>query len=807
MEKIMLKAVIIGLVVVMSLSLIRFNEVFGDNEFDLLICVEYALVSELSGSLYQYALDLEQEGWTLPAQKFLPVNLTIYNTASYFRTSVLIPFWNNFNISGCVLIGDIPYAVWDDELWGSYATDYYYMDLDGNWTDSNEDGVLDNHTNGTGDIQPEIWVSRLTASTVEGNEVDRLKTYFNKTHTYRNASSRASVVQPRALAYIDNELAINMGSVLDPSPIRSFSEINVNDTINCLGKAYTDVTLVASPILNATNTNTLDYWQHLDTKGYECVWIAGHGGLGCHGFAWALWNEEHGYWYWPQGATEGVVRYTYYLGNAPKSFFYIFLSCHSAEFDKSNCVANSAVFGTSTCLTTIGMTTSADGWFSSWFFEAFDLLRQQKCIGEAYKTIYTHIIDSYEATGRNHTYFIALLGDPTIRINSPPYIPSKPSGDESGYAGRTYSYSANTTDFNGDQIWYQFNWGDATNMTVGPYNSGETGSASHQWVYNRVYNVTVRAKDSHDVWGNWSAALQVNITTPPSSGCPFVYAWNGTDYVIDNNLLAWSAWSNGTEVEDYYKLEQSLAPIYEGDPYSLYSLKLSEFQQEHSHLDQIRFMTVDHDSKISVAISPFGEILTYQNPYAPMSAVDEQGQNQIDLIRHIDDSYYEGYDGSYLLLNFGQVAAENAKLVMRADRPPSKQSIHIQVFNSSENWVDMASIIPRTYWATEIIDLTSYLPTVGDFRVRLYFTDNHKLDFVGLDTTTQAQINVEEAQLLLACHSDDGFVTAKLLNDDDIYAELIPEQQIVLVFVATSRSEEQRTYIVYAKGYYFALDN
>lgn len=805
MEKIMLKAVIIGLVVVMYLSLIRFNEVYGDNEFDLLICVEYALVSDLSESLYQYALDLEQEGWTLPAQKFLPVDLTIYNNASYFRTSVVIHWWNNFNISGCVLIGDIPYAVWEGE-YGPYATDYYYMDLDGNWTDSNEDGVLDTHTNGTGDIQPEIWVSRLTASTVEGDEVPLLQTYFNKTHTYRNASSRASVVQPRALAYIDNEPAIEPGNISDPSPIRSFKEKYVNDTINCLGKAYSDVTLVASPILNATNTNAPDYKQHLGTKGYEWVWISGHGGLGCHGFSRYVWNEDKEDWYFPILANEQLVEYTYYLGKASKSFFYIFLSCHAAEFDKSNCVANSAVFGNSTCLTTIGMTTAA-GFLSSWFFEAFDLLRQQKCIGEAYKTVYNHLIDYYEATGRNPTYFMTLLGDPTIRINSPPYIPSKPSGDESGYAGWTYPYSANTTDLNGDQIWYQFNWGDGTNMTVGPYNSSETGSASHQWVYNRVYNVTVRAKDSHDVWSNWSPALQVNITTPPSSGCPFVNTWNGTDYVIDNNLLAWSAWSNGTEVEDYYKLEQSLAPIYKGDLYSLYSLKLSEFQQEHSYLDQIRFMTVDHDSEISVAISPFGEILTYQNPYAPMSAVDEQGQNQIDLIRDIDDSYYEGYDGSYLLLNFGHVATENAKLVMRADRPPSKQSIHIQVLDSAENWIDVASIIPRTYWATEIIDLTSYLPTTGEFKVRLYFTDNHKLDFVGLDTTTQAQINVEEAQLLLAHHSDDGFVTAKLLNDDDVYAELTPEQQITLVFAATTQSEEQRAFIIYAKGYYLTLDN
>jgi len=292
-----------------------------------------------------------------------------------------------------------------------------------------------------------------------------------------------------------------------------------------------------------------------------------------------------------------------------------------------------------------------------------------------------------------------------------------------------------------------------------------------------------------------------------AQGCPFVSTWNGTDFVIDNNLLANSARSGGTEVEDYYKLEQSLVPIGEWNDQSLYPLLISEFQQEHSYLDQTQFIAVDHDADVKVAVSPFGEILTYQNPYAPVSAVDDQGQDHIELIQDIDDAYYEGYNGSYLLLSFGEVTAENAKLVMRADRPPLKESVHIQVLNSTENWVDVASIIPRTYWATEIIDLSGYLPSTGEFKVRLYFTDKHKVDFVGLDTTTQTEIDVEEAVLLLAYHSDDGDVTTKLQADDDVYAELVPEQQITLLFAATTQGGEQRTFIIYVKGYYITIDN
>ena len=294
-------------------------------------------------------------------------------------------------------------------------------------------------------------------------------------------------------------------------------------------------------------------------------------------------------------------------------------------------------------------------------------------------------------------------------------------------------------------------------------------------------------------------------TTHP--GCPFVYIWNGSDFVIDNNLLPNSANSNGTEVEDYYKLEQSLVPLGEWNDQSLYPLLISEFQQEHSYLDQAQLIAVDHDANVNVAVSPFGEILTYQNPDAPISAADDQGYNQMEAIQSIDTSCYEGYNGSYLLLNFGEVTAENAKLVMRADRPPLKESVHIQVLNSTDNWVDVVSIIPRTYWATEIIDLPSYLSSTGEFKVRLYFTDSHKVDFVGLDTTTQAEIDVEQALLLLAYHSEDGLVTSKLRTDNDVYAELVPGQQITLLFAATTQNAEQRTFIIYVKGYYITLDN
>jgi hypothetical protein len=287
-------------------------------------------------------------------------------------------------------------------------------------------------------------------------------------------------------------------------------------------------------------------------------------------------------------------------------------------------------------------------------------------------------------------------------------------------------------------------------------------------------------------------------------GCPYLSVWNGTHYVLDNNLLRDAEASNGTEVEDFYRLEQALTPVREVGGHSLYSLSLSEFEHEHSFFDQVKLFAVDHEADTNVAVSPSGEILTYQNPQAPLSAVDDQGVDRIALVHQPDGVYYQGYSSSFLVLNFGEVDAEAAKLVLRADRD-LKLSIHVQTLNPESEWVDAAVVVPRTYWATEIVDLSSCLPTAGEFKVRLYFMSDHKLDYVGLDTTSQAEISLQEAHLLLAVHSEEWRVTTRLLGDDDIYVELIPDQQIILLFAVSKPSQSNRTFIFYTKGYYYSI--
>jgi len=115
-------------------------------------------------------------------------------------------------------------------------------------------------------------------------------------------------------------------------------------------------------------------------------------------------------------------------------------------------------------------------------------------------------------------------------INRAPNIPSQPSGPTSVYAGAAYTYSTNTTDPDGDDLYYLFNWGDNSTTSVGPAASGATVSASHSWNSTGIYGVKVKA---YDGWllTSWSPILTVNGTSPSHGGCPTLFVWNGTAYV------------------------------------------------------------------------------------------------------------------------------------------------------------------------------------------------------------------------------------------------------------------------------------
>jgi len=97
------------------------------------------------------------------------------------------------------------------------------------------------------------------------------------------------------------------------------------------------------------------------------------------------------------------------------------------------------------------------------------------------------------------------------RLNGPPDPPDI-NGPTSGNVRTSYSYSSSTTDPDGDQVYYWFDWGDGSNSGwLGLYDSGVIVNASHIWRNNGSYYIKVKALDELGSESDWSDPLSINM--------------------------------------------------------------------------------------------------------------------------------------------------------------------------------------------------------------------------------------------------------------------------------------------------------
>jgi hypothetical protein len=112
---------------------------------------------------------------------------------------------------------------------------------------------------------------------------------------------------------------------------------------------------------------------------------------------------------------------------------------------------------------------------------------------------------------------------PEVPPNDPPNIPEKPTGRDSGKPGTTYLYSTTSTDPEGQQLWFQWDWGDG-NLSdwIGPIPSGGTSMITHSWTKKGMYEVKVKCRDPYNEESGWSEPLPVTMPTATSYHFPFI---------------------------------------------------------------------------------------------------------------------------------------------------------------------------------------------------------------------------------------------------------------------------------------------
>jgi hypothetical protein len=169
------------------------------------VYVEQGLRSAIDTSLTTYVQDLTAEGYQVRVTEFS-------GTAAELRGE-LQERWATASLEGALFVGDLPELRFtsSDSFSGAsqveYPHDLYFMDLDGTYV-LNSTG-LDQHVAGSGDVAPEIYVSRITTSELSSlsakSEAELINQYFDKVHAVRMGDLS---YEDRAVWFADDDWAI-----------------------------------------------------------------------------------------------------------------------------------------------------------------------------------------------------------------------------------------------------------------------------------------------------------------------------------------------------------------------------------------------------------------------------------------------------------------------------------------------------------------------------------------------------------------------------------------------------------------------
>jgi len=117
-------------------------------------------------------------------------------------------------------------------------------------------------------------------------------------------------------------------------------------------------------------------------------------------------------------------------------------------------------------------------------------------------------------------------------------------------------------------------------------------------------------------------------------GCPFVYSWDGHQFVFDAELYG-GAVARGLEREDYSELPHLQAHN------GAYRVLVNDELPETDYTNRLELLAVDHPLGTSVGIDDSGRVYLLSAPQVPLSARDESGADLLPWLVSADRRIWE----------------------------------------------------------------------------------------------------------------------------------------------------------------------
>jgi hypothetical protein len=386
------------------------------------------------------------------------------------------------------------------------------------------------------------------------------------------------------------------------------------------------------------------------------------------------------------------------------------------------------------------------------------------------------------------------------------------------------------------------------------------------------YIESIRIVDSDNYWHIVLAALAVGVAAgaigvevalsveesrapspPPSDGsCPYVYSFDGEQYVFDAEPYGGSI-SRGLKRTEWCGLEH----LQESN--GNYALRVANELRETQHIDEMGLVIVDHPPATGVAPNIRGRIHTIKEPRLPDRARDRRGNDILPFLSERDGVFWKTGPGEIdpdggddlrddLILDFPKPEkADRVKLLVNCSTTrwgtqvareflavygtalpewyaeidsagPALRKIldwyyreelyimQVQVF-TGEGWRSRGEIFGGGPFASKdkvyVLDLSDVR---GDkLRIRLRPPAHFwKLDYLAVDYSEDLPVAVSEVAATRAVDNRGNDVTALLAKNDDACLVLprIGDSAELLFRAPPRRAGLERTVILKAGGYY-----
>jgi hypothetical protein len=310
-----------------------------------------------------------------------------------------------------------------------------------------------------------------------------------------------------------------------------------------------------------------------------------------------------------------------------------------------------------------------------------------------------------------------------------------------------------------------------------------------------------------------------------NGGCPYLFTYNGNEFIAENNLLHKSELSEniGVNITDKYLLK--VKPVLNED--KKFEFKIREAEDDHNIYDYVSLVAVDHPVGSRVGITEENDIVLYydNSAYSPTNA---EKNLSIDITKDVqydtnDHKTVDGDPGDGIFGVFGDIEEDKTNLIkgrgiqqkyavlMEVDaliRPINPGVKDYAGFMTGYNNAD-AVIFPTQPFAERENPYINIIP----------FSDNIWVDSATVDWNRDYSLNylaslpiyyggyeTSECELYLAEDSLSGDIKGKLYSDDENTFEFDNNSHLTLNFNESTTLLQPgytRSYVFVIKGQYY----